>query len=115
MSYAGTVTDIAADNTSAAEVKIPPGASRYTIAVYAVDANDNYEAVAAGTADLEIKVSGSSQYEPVYQSDGTTAVTFAVTAAPESVKLEGTSAAYFRTSPTSLTAAKKLRLAVSYG
>jgi len=115
MSYTGTKENVAPDNTSPAEAKVGP-TGPYTITVYAVDANDDFEAVGSGTADLKMKTPGSSQWETVFKDDGTTPVSFDVKASePQSVVLANVSASMFQTNPNSLTSGKKLRIAVAFG
>ena len=114
MSRSGTVQEIAADNTSAVEVTVPAGARHFTVSVFAVDANGDYENVAAGTADLQAKVPGEqTQYETVYDSEDV-AESFDVTASMESKPIFNTDIASFKSTPTGLTAAKRLKMVVSY-
>lgn len=118
MSKSGIQVGIAADNTSAVTVTVPSGARHFTVSVFAVDSTGAYEAVAGGSADLQARVPGGTQdqtqFETVYQDDGTTAETFDVTAAPESKTIFNTAVTQFRSTPTALTADKRLMMVVNY-
>lgn len=113
----GTVSSIAADNTSTATVNFKGVPTEFTVTVYPVtDGTTTFAAASTGTANLECLPAGSSQWETVYQSDGTTAVSFAVTASsPSSITIAGTALKGLRTSPTSLDSGKSLRIGVAYG
>ena len=115
MSYTGTVENISTSNTTAAEVTIPSGSSNFTITVYAVDSAEAFASATSGTAALTVKAAGSTQYETVFQSDGTTAVSIDLTAtSPSSITIENSAARFFKATPTSLAAANKIRLAVTH-
>lgn len=115
MSTAKTLTEIAEDNTSAVTVRVPTTARDFSVTVVAVDSNGDFEEVAAGSADLQIKVAGTTQYETVYLSDGTTAVSYDVTGAQVTRVIDGkVAASEFKSTPTGLTADKRLKMIVNY-
>lgn len=86
----------------------------FLVTVQAVTAAGEYVAATTGTATVEVITACGTEWEPLYEADGTTPVSFDLTAAARTLTVTDSPCREIRATPASLTGATVvgIRLAV---